>query len=336
MNSESWRPSAAVETLRLRADLLRTTREFFAARGILEVETPALSTAGVSDPALDAMTVTTTGLDSKPYFLQTSPEYAMKRLLAARAGDIYQICRVFRDGELGRWHEPEFTLLEWYRVGWDENRLMDEVESLLVLLLEPHYRLEPTVRMSYAECFREFLRMDFRSGDEALRAVLSRVAIDIPAEIDGDGLLDLALSQLIVPRLDPKALSFIYDFPESQAALARIKPVEPPVAARFEAFGGGIELANGFGELTDAAEQQRRFDSELERRSHDGRPVPSLDEHFLEALRHGLPTCAGVAVGVDRIVALAAGLDNVAQTMSFSHRKGQHCSVERGAKPGVV
>ncbi len=319
MSSEAWRPSGAPETLRLRAEVLTKMRGFFAARDVLEVETPALSTVGASDPALDAMTAQPRDQGAQPYYLHTSPEFAMKRLLAAGSGDIYQICRVFRDAELGRWHEPEFTLLEWYRVGWDENQLIGEVESLLISLLEPHRPLKATVRMSYREAFRDILHVDSSDDEDAIRAVLSRQAIDVPTQLSGDGLLDLALSQIIVPHLDPDALSFIYDYPATQAALAKIKPGEPPVAARFETFSGGIELANGFGELTDAVEQRQRFDAELLRRRQDGRREPPLDERFLEALRHGLPACAGVAVGVDRVLALAAGLDNVAHTMSFPH-----------------
>ena len=319
MSAASWRPTAAAATLRLRAELLAEIRRFCAERGLLEVETPALSTAGVPDLALEQMTVQAAGLGNELYYLQTSPEYAMKRLLAAGSGDIYQICRVFRDGELGRWHEPEFTLLEWYRLGWDEDRLMAEVESLLVALLQPHRRLAPTVRMSYQDAFRDFLRVEPLAADAELRAALAREAIDIPADTGGDSLLDLALSHAIVPRLDPHAISFIYDFPASQAALARIKPQEPPVAARFEAFSGGIELANGFGELTDATEQRLRFDTALALRHRDGRHGPPSDERFLEALHHGLPPCAGVAVGVDRLVALAAGLTDIAATISFAH-----------------
>ncbi len=319
LSAASWRPTAAAATLRLRAELLAEIRRFCAERGLLEVETPALSTAGVPDLALEHMTVQAAGLGNELYYLQTSPEYAMKRLLAAGSGDIYQICRVFRDGELGRWHEPEFTLLEWYRLGWDEDRLMAEVESLLVTLLQPHRRLAPTVRMSYQDAFRDFLRVEPLAADAELRAALAREAIDIPADTGGDSLLDLALSHAIVPRLDPHAISFIYDFPASQAALARIKSQEPPVAARFEAFSGGIELANGFGELTDVTEHRRRFDKDLALRDRGGRHRPPSDERFLEALRHGLPPCAGVAVGVDRVVALAAGLTNVAETIAFAH-----------------
>ncbi len=319
LHSDSWRPTASLETLRLRAGLLAQIRRFCADRGLLEVETPALSAAGVPDLGLEQMTVKAAGLGTGPCYLQTSPEYAMKRLLAADTGDIYQICRVFRDEELGRWHEPEFTLFEWYRVGWDEDQLMSEVESLLVTLLQPHRRLTPTVRMSYQDAFHDFLRVDPLGNDAKLRAALSREAINIPADISGNGVLDLALSQVIIPRLDPHAISFIYDFPASQAALAKIKFQEPPVAARFEAFSGGIELANGFGELTEPDEQRQRFDKDLALRHRGGRHGPPLDERFLEALRHGLPPCAGVAVGVDRVVALAAGLTNIAATMSFAH-----------------
>ena len=305
--------------LRLRAELLSEIRRFFAARDVLEVETPALSAAGTADAELESMLVQATSDRSVDHYLHTSPEYAMKRLLAAGSGDIYQICRVFRAAELGRWHEPEFTLLEWYRLDWDEGELMTEVESLLLALLEPRRGSAAVTRLGYQEAFRDILRADPFANILEIQAALSREGIDVPANISDDGLLDLALSQVIVPSLDPNTITFIYDFPASQAALARIKPQTPPVAARFEAFSGGIELANGFAELTDAAEQRQRFEDDLALRRRDGRHEPPLDERFLAALEEGLPPCAGVAIGVDRVLALAAGVPGVAATMSFAH-----------------
>lgn len=331
--SEGWRPQASMETLRLRADLLASIREFFARRKVLEVETPALSIAGCTDPNLDPLTTRvealtsrvgarssrTGALDDRSHYLATSPEHAMKRLLAAGSGDIYQLCRVYRDGELGRWHQPEFTLLEWYRVGWDEKALMREVDDLLRRLLAPHRPRNSTAFLSYRQAFRRCLDFDPGESSASLADRLERLGLTVPQGLYHDGLLDLALSTAVVPGFDPDSITFVYDYPASQAALARIKPASPPVAARFETFSGGLELANGYFELTDAEEQRSRFEAERRKRRDAGLPVPPVDENLLAALSHGLPACAGVAVGVDRLVALAAGLDNVADTMSFAH-----------------
>ena len=319
----SYAVSAAPATLRLRAAVLARMRAFFAARGVLEVETPALSPAGISDVALESVTASARSLGPRPLYLHTSPEYAMKRLLASGSGDIYQLARVFRDDELGRWHQPEFTLLEWYRVGWDELALMTEVEQLLgdVLATTATVRSpEPgnAVRVTYAEACERSLGLAPTSETPRLVAAIRERGVDVPAGLAHDAVLDLAFSTLVVPSFAPEALTFVHDYPASQAALARIKPGSPPVAARFEVFARGIELANGFHELTDAAEQRRRFTAELDARRGAGRVVPPLDEEFLDALAR-LPPCAGVAVGLDRLVALAAGADNVAAAMSFAH-----------------
>lgn len=349
--------SASPDLLRLRAGLLARIREFFAERGVLEVETPALSTAGISDPAIESIGASMGG---RQHWLHTSPEFAMKRLLAAGVGDSYQICRVFRDAELGRWHQPEFTLLEWYRTGWDETALMDEVEQLIRHAVgksvafgslsstpdpfgstsvkpdrfesasgEPSrfgrapggpVRFASASRLTYARAFERCLGIDPHGDLTELPGCLENLGIDVPDGLDRDALLDLALSEAVVAGFDPDVLTFIHDYPASQAALAAIKPQTPPVAARFEAFAGGIELANGFRELTDPAEQRARFVREIETRRARGQPVAPLDEPFLAALEQGLPACAGVAVGIDRLVALAAGLDDVAAAMSFAHR----------------
>ena len=317
----TYAASAAHTTLRLRAELLARIRTFFIERGVLEVETPALSAAGVPDLALESITAKVRSLGALPHYLHTSPEYAMKRLLAAGSGDIYQVCRVFRDDELGRWHQPEFTLLEWYRQGWDEQRLMTEVEQLFTELLSivPNRIRERSIRVSYAQAFRDYLQVDLHDDPPLLTHRLRELGIDVPAGLERDGLLDLAFSTAIAPRFAPTALTFIYDYPASQAALARIKPQTPPVAARFEVFSRDIELANGFAELTDAGEQRRRFQMQIEERRRRARDQPPLDEAFLGALERGLPECAGVAVGVDRLVALAAGFDNLAEAVSFVH-----------------
>lgn len=312
-------PSATLPALRRRAALLARVREFFAARGVLEVETPALSAAAVPDPAIDSIAAELhAGREPARHYLHTSPEYAMKRLLARGSGDIYQLARVFRDGELGRWHQPEFTLLEWYRVGWDEHRLMDETEALLQTLLGDALS-RPAARRPYADAFAGALGLTPDCETAALRDALQRRGCDVPASLTHGALLDLALAAAVAPSFPADALTFVYDFPASQAALAEINPGEPPAAARFEAFVGPIELANGFRELTDAAEQRRRFEAELEARKRDDRPIAPLDEDFLAALED-LPPAAGVAVGFDRVVALALGADRLNAALAFSHQ----------------
>ena len=318
----NWQPSATLETIQLRARILTQIREFFAARDVLEVETPALSPAGVTDPALTSLHTIVSALGASRSYLHTSPEFAMKRLIAAGSGDIYQICRVYRDEELGRWHEPEFTLLEWYRVGWDDFALMDEVGELLTACLGPKRIAGSPLRLSYTDAFAEHLGADAWAEADTIAAALASHAIEVPDAIDRRGLLDLALSTAIMPRLPSDTLIYIYDFPADQAALARLKDSTPTVAARFELFVNGIELANGFAELTDAPEQRARFEAERSEQARLGRTAPPADEALLAALAHGLPECAGVAVGVDRLVAIAAGLDGIGATVSFAHHCG--------------
>ena len=315
----SYAASASLEALRRRAQLLKRIRAFFAARGVLEVETPALSSAGVSDLALESITASARSLGRAPLYLHTSPEYAMKRLLAAGSGDIYQLGRVFRDDEVGRWHQPEFTLLEWYRVGFDDARLMDEVDELLRAALAGDRVVRRSARVRYSDALERALGVDARASPVRLGAKLAERGIDVPRDLEPDALLDLAFASVVVPSFAADAFTFVYDYPATQAALARLKPGPPVVAARFEVFANGLELGNGFHELNDAAEQRRRFTRELDARRRAGRPVPPLDEELLAALERGLPDCAGVAVGVDRLVALALGLDGVAAAMSFAH-----------------
>jgi lysyl-tRNA synthetase class 2 len=244
----------------------------------------------------------------------------MKRLLVDHARDIYQISRVFRDGELGRWHQPEFLLLEWYRRGFTEAELMDEVEALLVAVMRDCGRNLGCVRMTYKEAFVRALDIDPLGDVAALPKALAQRGIDVPRGLGRDALLDLALGAAVVRTFAPEVVTFLFDYPASQAALAEIKDQTPPVAARFEAFVGDLELANGFKELTDAAEQRRRFQIELDKRRTGGRPELPVDEEFLAALAKGLPPCAGVALGLDRLIALAAGLDNLAPAITFAHR----------------
>ena len=318
----AYERGASLATLRQRAAMLAAIRSFFAARGVLEVETPALSSAGVTDPAIESVIAEVRSLEPVRQYLQTSPEFAMKRLLAAGSGDVYQLCRVFRDDELGRWHQPEFALLEWYRVGWDEQRLMTEVAELVAAACAAAgCAPAPSIRVRYAQALEAALGAAPDAPTPELARRLAGKGIDVPPGLAHDAVLDLAFGTLVIASFDSRALTFVYDYPASQAALARLKPTTPPVAARFEAFSGGIELANGFHELNDAGEQRRRFAAERERRIADGQHAPPLDERLLRALG-SLPDCAGVALGFDRLVALATGQRSVAAAMSFAHGRG--------------
>lgn len=323
--NDTWRPTAAREALELRARLLALTREFFAQRGVLEVETPLLAHAPVPDFHLDSFPVLAGNPDEPPLWLQTSPEYAMKRLLAAGSGPIFQLSKAFRKGEAGRRHNPEFTLLEWYRPGLDHHALMDEMDAYLAATLDAR----PARRRTYAEVFRRELGLDPHTAtlDELAATARERGqerGIEEPAGLDRDGWLQWLLAEHVEPGLGKEDEGgrrpvFLHDFPASQAALAKIRmePGEPAVAERFEIYVEGVELANGFHELTDAAEQRQRFETELEKRRAAGKPKVPLDERFLAALGAGLPDCAGVALGFDRLVMLAAGTDDLADVVAF-------------------
>ncbi|BCO31338.1 elongation factor P--(R)-beta-lysine ligase [Thiohalobacter sp. COW1] len=317
MNETPWQPAADLDVLRLRAKLLTRIRDFFAERDVLEVETPLLSHAGLPTPQLESFAVHPVSRpEAVPAYLHTSPEFPMKRLLAAGSGSIYQICRVFRADERGRRHNPEFTLLEWYRVGFDAAALMDELELLLQRLFG---QLPPVQRLSYREAFLQYAGIDGLDDAIApLQRVLAEHAVPVPEAMpadDPDPWRDLLLTQVIEPRL-PSAV-FLYDYPASQAALARVRPGPPPVAERFELYLDGVEIANGFHELSDAVEQRRRFEAGNAARISQGlAPVP-LDEHLLAALDQGLPDCAGVAVGLDRLLMRAAGVDEIDAVLAF-------------------
>lgn len=317
-----WRPSATPEALRLRARLYQWLRAFFAARGVLEVETPVLSAAGNTDPNIESFNARFHGhVDAGPArpWLRTSPEYPLKRLLAAGIGDCYELGRVFRDGEAGARHNPEFTLLEWYRVGWDHRRLMDEVAELVVGALALVGRGVQVRTLAYRELFLEHLGIDpLRAGEPDLRAALAQFGIR------GEGLrrddwLDLLLTHRIEPRLRDDTLLLVHDYPASQAALARIRPGSIPVAERFEALLGRIELANGYHELADAAEQRARFGADRALRAARGTVEPPQDERLLDALAHGLPDCAGVALGIDRLLMAMLGTERIADVLAFDY-----------------
>ena len=324
MTAYHWRPSADLSVLRLRAELLAQIRAFFAACGVLEVETPALSAAAITDPHLASFNTCYSGPGSqhgRPLYLHTSPEFAMKRLLAAGSGCIYQIARVFRDGEAGSRHNPEFTLLEWYRVGFDHHRLMDEVAELVGMLLAGRLTLAEPERLSYRQIFQHHLNLDpHRATVADLAACAETRNISIPTGMpldDPDPWLDLLLTHCVEPRLGSGRLTFVHDYPASQAALARLRPDDPPVGERFELYINGIELANGFHELGDTVEQRHRFAQENAARRAAGLPVMPVDEHLLAALEFGLPDCAGVALGFDRLVMLATRKTSLAEVLAF-------------------
>lgn len=318
-----WRPGASLNTLRLRARMLTQVRAFFAARSVLEVDTPLLSAHTVSDPHLDSLGTRYTG-PGAPHgatlYLQTSPEFAMKRLLAAGSGPIYQICKAFRDGEAGRLHNPEFTLIEWYRPGFDHRQLMDEVAGLVSTLLGEHLALAPSERLSYQQAFVRHAGVDPHRAtlDELQAALRAHGAVCELAE--RDTLLDALLTHCVEPHLGQGRLCFLYDYPASQAALARLCAVpgeDYQVAERFELYLNGIELANGFHELCDAVEQRQRCNTRNATRRRMGKPELPADERLLAALAYGLPDCAGVALGFDRLLMLACGAPHLAAALTF-------------------
>ncbi|HRD49395.1 MAG: EF-P lysine aminoacylase GenX [Candidatus Competibacter sp.] len=322
--ARNWRPVADSNALRLRAELLAKTRAFFAAREVLEVETPALSAAAITDPHLFSFAAPYSGpglRHGRTLYLHTSPEFPMKRLLAAGSGCIYQIARVFRNGEAGRRHNPEFTLLEWYRVGFDHHRLMTEVAELATMLLAGRLPLAAAERLSYREIFQHHLRLDpHRASVTELAAHAEALGMAIPPGMptdDVDPWLDLLLTHCIEPHLGRDRLTFVYDYPASQAALARLRRDDPLVGERFELYINGLELANGFHELGDADEQRRRFEAENVARQKQGLPTMPIDENLLAALESGLPNCAGVALGFDRLVMLAAGKTSIQDVIAF-------------------
>lgn len=355
-----WQPTASLKNLHLRAHILATIRQFFTHRNVLEVETPLLSQYTVTDMHIESFTTKyqTGNVEQQTYYLQTSPEYAMKRLLAAGSGAIYQICKAFRNGECGRQHNPEFTILEWYRVGFNHHDLMNEVDEFFQHTLHT----SPAMRISYCDLFQQYFNIDplrcllqelkqlinhimselsqsylsSRASSDAIRANRgtymvsstllsgstrniedkSGIACDIE-EWDRDTCLQFLLSHYIEPKLGHEVPIFIFDFPATQAALAKIRHDGVPVAERFEAYIRGVEMANGFHELADAHEQQQRFEKDLQYRRLYHLPIPSIDCRFIHALEHGLPPCAGVAIGLDRLLMLASNSQDIKNVINF-------------------
>lgn len=299
----------------LRARLLGSVRAFFAARAVMEVDTPVLVNAAVTDAHIHSVAVDV-GVPPT-LFVHTSPEYAMKRLLACGSGDIYQICHVARGFEQSRLHNTEFTLIEWYRLGFDLTALMAEVEALVMQLCgAARPALQPAERLTYREAFARHTGLD--PLEASLSALTQLVApLGYRESAPRDEILDLIMAAIIGPQLGQDRLTFIHGYPASQAALARLDPVDPRTAQRFELYLDGVELANGFQELAAADEQRARFEQDQRERARRGLAVHPMDERLLAALSAGLPACAGVAVGFDRVVMLAAGAAHIQEVLPF-------------------
>lgn len=310
--ANDWRPTAELPALRARAELYAKIRTFFAERGVLEVETPLMCACGVTDPYIQAFAV-----DNK--FLQTSPEYAMKRLLAAGSGSIYQICKAFRREEAGNYHNPEFTMVEWYRLGFNHLQLMDETDLLMQLLLD----CAPATRISYLDLFTKFLAINPHTATiDELQSCAEKHSINLTTKamqnLSVTDWLQLLMSHAIEPQLIGPTPWIVYDFPAAQAALAKVIPGAYPVAARFEIFMQGIELANGYYELQDPAEQVKRFAEDNATRAAQGIKIMQADERLVAALEVGFPECAGIALGLDRLLMLKLQAQSIAQVLSFT------------------
>ena len=302
------------QALQYRAECYQKIRDFFAKKGVLEVETPLLSTFTVTDPYIQSFQI-----KKFDYYLQTSPEYAMKRLLVAGSGSIYQLCKAFREEQLGHKHNPEFTLLEWYRIGFDHHLLMDEMDEMLQTLLDSR----PAERLTYQELFLRYLSIDvFYSDEKKIKSLCeNEVAIEKNNLHDQDTALQLLFSHCIEPQLGFEAPVFVYDFPASQAALSKIRQSNPPVAERFEVYINGTELANGFHELADAKEQYQRFFQNQQERKKLNLPVVEIDTRFISALESGFPACAGVALGIDRLLMIKAKASSIEEVIAFTWDK---------------
>lgn len=308
-----------LDRLRLRAKTYARLRAFFAERGVTEVETPILSAAGNTDPNIQSFSTRFTGhvdAGAAERWLRTSPEFPLKRLLAEGMGDCYELGRVFRDGEAGGRHNPEFTMLEWYRVGWDHTRLAREVIDLFERLMLQAGRTVDVVETEYRSLYMGRLGVDpLTASVERLREALGEVTID-PDGLGRDDWLDLLMTHRIQPDFPRDRITVIYDYPASQCALARIRPGDPPVAERFEVYLGRYEVANGYHELNDAGEQRARFERDnAVRRERGAREVP-IDERLLAVLDR-LPDCAGVALGIERLLMVLADTDAIADVMAY-------------------
>ena len=301
----SWEPACSMEVLEQRSGFLHEVRTFFRDKKFIEVQTSVLGRYGVTDPSIN-------NIEAEEGYLQSSPEFQMKRLLAAGSPSIFQICPAFRKDEVGRWHNPEFTILEWYHLGISERELMEEVSELVNLLLG----LSSYQTIS----FDELLKYSFGIDSSSEYSELHRTASDL-GYYDSNllGITDFLVATAI-GRLDYRRV-FLTDYPSNQAALAKLKKVGGhEVAARFELIVDGVELANGYNELTDVVELKARMKKDNDDRVRDGLSARALDREFIDAMKHGLPACSGVAIGLDRLFALALGLDDIRSVIAFPHQ----------------
>jgi len=316
MNFNSWKAVSDIENMQKRARMLQSIRAFFAERNVLEVDTPVLSTAAITDLHIESFATST----SPAFYLQTSPEYPMKRLLASGYPSIYQICKVYRKEEQGSVHNPEFTMLEWYRLGFDYQQLMSEVSELLMLLSAQNDRPIGCEKITYQQAFIKAVGIDpLVASVPELKVCCQQYQIDIPQGMSDSSIdewLDWILTQAVAPAFSKKCFTILCDYPASQCALATVN-VEKNIAERFEVFYGELELANGFNELTDATEQRKRFQVDNKKRLANGLEVMQLDENFLAALESGLPDCAGVAIGLDRLLMVLTGKSTISEVLAF-------------------
>lgn len=319
----SWQSSMSWKNAQRRADILAQVRAFFLTKNVVEVETPVLMSSTVTDVHLDAFATQFQFLPdshsdrSSVLYAQTSPEFAIKRLLASGYGCCYQICKAFRHEQHGRFHNPEFTMLEWYRLGFDHLKLMEEVTELLQLTLGCSH----VERITYQDLFIRELDIDplVTNKKQLLTIITNHNKLSDWLEIEEciDTLLQFVMAELIEPKIGQDVPCFVYNFPASQASLAKISIDDSRVAERFECYFKGIELANGFNELTDAKQQEERFIQDNIKRLQLGKTKHAIDQNFISALKTGLPDCAGVALGIDRLVMLALSADNINQVLTF-------------------
>lgn len=320
-NASLWQPSAELSVLKKRAQLFKAVRAFFDARNVMEVDTPCLSLGSISDPHIEVLTSHTRSQgEDLTYYLQTSPEYAMKRLLCAGSGSIYQLGKVFRAEDVGRRHSIEFTMLEWYRVGFDHWQLMDEIQALLAYILDDGTLM--CERLSYQEAFLRHIGLDPLSASlSELQECAHKHTEYGLQETDRDTLLELIFASVIETEIGKEQPCFIHSYPASQAALAKthMDDNDQWVAARFELYWRGMELANGYHELTDAEEQAHRFEKDKTSRNEMKLADRQFDERLLNALKSGMPECAGVALGIDRLLMLVCGRAHIKEVMPFAH-----------------
>ncbi len=317
-----WKPACEIEHLRLRAQMLTTIRQFFDRNSVLEVETPLLCSATGTDPQLDFFSSSYhSPPKDKQMFLQTSPEFAMKRLLAAGSGSIFQICKAFRNGEFGRLHNPEFSILEWYKVDFTLPQLMDEVAELITDILTAYSVLKRIQKISYVELFEQVTGLNplvFNQDSYVLYAQTHEISDACALCADDHSMwLDFIFSYKVQPALEEGVLYMVYGYPAIQSSLARINTDNPAIADRFEVFINGIEIGNGFYELADVVEQEQRFDKENTFRVLNQRVKVEKDSCFLDALRAGLPDCSGIALGLDRLLMIITDTDSLNSVIAF-------------------